>query len=935
MAPLKTYRRIPGPRSTPFVGNALNIGSVQPWLQFEEWAQEYGSLVRFRIFDDEALLVNDPALIRQVLLEQSTRFHKIGQLKPLRPVLTTSVFIAPHREWARRRRQHPFERVDLKSYFAGVLAPMRAHARKRVSAFAASSQPIRVHKEMERLVFELFGIAVLNDPLDDEWWEEWFELLQIGSRRVRSPVPLPVSKRTRDLRKKWFGRLRRRIRARLDTDLSGRDLLDTTLREGHPEDLEHFVTEMGTVFFGGVGAVSTTFTAMLRSLTLYPGIRRALCVGIEGFADAYGQDYSLDELDTFDLLRRTVDESLRLEASVPFFLRAAATDNAQVGGYSIPRGVKVFISPWVLHRTERYWPRPLRFDASRFIEKPAPFSFIPFGAGPRECVGKAFATFCTRVAFATFFESHRPEVDVNTPYARRMDAGNYVPSVTVPGRFPRVDPGPDRGRIRGTNAHTSSFAKAVIEDAHNARAFTVDDIMVNPPGRGVETRFFEPLGMEVTMEDYASQGMDACTLALTQAAMQTLPMHDSNTRWKSPDEARKTLSDLFPGMLEPTVHWPDPTGDQALQLLVTQGIGAHLLKRAPEGGFQVDLRWMGSFAVRKPFLPFGGRLLLGDDLSVRQIEVDGQVTGPDDGMNWKKAKLRIRSAILAEVTIVQHLVLSHFVVNNCCIVASRRVLGPHHPIRRLLLPFHYRGPTINRDALVVNIGYHAMLQRIFGFTWDGMKAFYKAAVKRYRLETFPDELRRRGVEGLAGYPYGSDGLAFWNSAHSYVTRYFDAVGLDHTIPRNPRVARWLKNWDEVCPATVRATTREELIDLCTHQIFNSTAFHAHVGGNLGNYVHDLAFMPAVLRDEKKFADMLPSINTTIQVYMLAVATNLSMPKLMDDWAHLMIETELQQLVRTWQLELGQLGERIARLNAERPMRYPTFEPAHLKLSISF
>jgi cytochrome P450 len=115
-----------------------------------------------------------------------------------------------------------------------------------------------------------------------------------------------------------------------------------------------------------------------------------------------------------------VQEALRLYPPAYTIVRQArADDNA--GGIAVPAGTIVFIAPWVLHRHRRLWPQPDVFDPARFLPgAPAPdrFAYLPFGVGPRVCIGAQFAlTEATLVLAAMLkaFEIERADAEPVMP----------------------------------------------------------------------------------------------------------------------------------------------------------------------------------------------------------------------------------------------------------------------------------------------------------------------------------------------------------------------------------------------------------------------------------------------------------------------------------------------------------------------------------------
>jgi cytochrome P450 len=118
-------------------------------------------------------------------------------------------------------------------------------------------------------------------------------------------------------------------------------------------------------------------------------------------------------VDGLRLTRRVLEESLRLYPPAWGFSRRALEDD-EVCGYRVRRGWLVFVIPFVVHRRPTLWPTPDRFDPERFLpaqvaERPR-FSYIPFGAGPRGCVGHQFAMIEALLILATIAQRYQVEV---------------------------------------------------------------------------------------------------------------------------------------------------------------------------------------------------------------------------------------------------------------------------------------------------------------------------------------------------------------------------------------------------------------------------------------------------------------------------------------------------------------------------------------------
>ena len=114
----------------------------------------------------------------------------------------------------------------------------------------------------------------------------------------------------------------------------------------------------------------------------------------------------LDDLPRLTFTTQAIQETMRLYPSIWAIERRAVSHDV-IGGFAIPAGSSVIISPYVLHRHPRFWPDPERFDPSRFDRpKPSP-AYLPFGAGPRYCVGSEFAMLEARLVVAMVTQAFR------------------------------------------------------------------------------------------------------------------------------------------------------------------------------------------------------------------------------------------------------------------------------------------------------------------------------------------------------------------------------------------------------------------------------------------------------------------------------------------------------------------------------------------------
>ena len=112
------------------------------------------------------------------------------------------------------------------------------------------------------------------------------------------------------------------------------------------------------------------------------------------------------------LVRNVFREALRLYPPITFIPRVALRDT-ELDGIAIKRGTMIMIAPWSIHRHELLWPNPDRFDPDRFAgeREIIPGSYLPFGLGPRICVGAAFATIESALILARLIRRYDFEVE--------------------------------------------------------------------------------------------------------------------------------------------------------------------------------------------------------------------------------------------------------------------------------------------------------------------------------------------------------------------------------------------------------------------------------------------------------------------------------------------------------------------------------------------
>lgn len=150
--------------------------------------------------------------------------------------------------------------------------------------------------------------------------------------------------------------------------------------------------EVMTIFLAGHETTATTLAWAWYQLSLHPEVYRHLEAEVDQVLQ--GRTPGAEDVPRLTFTRMVVDETLRLYPAAWMFARTAVQEDA-VGGYRVPEGQLVMLSPYVLHRRPDLWPNPEAFDPSRFAPERAlhrhKYAYLPFSGGQRVCIGNNFA----------------------------------------------------------------------------------------------------------------------------------------------------------------------------------------------------------------------------------------------------------------------------------------------------------------------------------------------------------------------------------------------------------------------------------------------------------------------------------------------------------------------------------------------------------------
>ena len=429
----KPLEKLPGPQPG-VLGTIGDFLGSQPWQVCARYGREYGGVTLIWLGGSPGLVLNDPTLIEQVLNSRRLEFEKGGIADQIRPSVTNDTsFIAKQSEdWADKRRWDPLEQPWAEDWLAAQLGPMQAAIAESVEALRGGA-PLDLTPTLRRLTFDTFSVALFGEKLPSSMYDDFMLLAKGADARIQAKLPLRFVSQPKgfeEAKARFYGNFLERVSAaRRSPKPQAQDLLSRTLRERPDTNDQVLAHYMGGFYFGGAFSSSTTLVGAFHQLQKYPEAEARLADEAATLAQA---GLTLERLRGAHWSEAVAYEAMRLLPAVRVFTRHPVTDVA-LAGVTLPAGSMVMISNQHLHRDPTHWPNPDAFDPSRWLNGGVardPLGsgyFFPFGRGPRECVGGAFAVAYLQTALLTITARAKFHVDSTAPFEEGFFFGVVLP----------------------------------------------------------------------------------------------------------------------------------------------------------------------------------------------------------------------------------------------------------------------------------------------------------------------------------------------------------------------------------------------------------------------------------------------------------------------------------------------------------------------------
>jgi len=421
--PALSSRAVPGPKGHPIFGNVTEYRGNT--LGFEKHlAQTYGDVVHVRFVDRHAYLISNPDDIRKVLVEEPEKYYKA----PIYQILLTrflgnGLLTSEGDFWKRQRKlaQPAFHTKRIQSY----AETMVNYTQSMLDSWAAG-QVHNVNHDMMRLTLSIVVKSLFNTEIGaeaDRIGEALTTVLEATNEGMQSPlfmlpewIPLPRNMRNKRGVRQLDEIILPIIDERRKSNEDKGDLLSMLLL-AQDEDGNHMTDkqlrdEVVTLVLAGHETTANALTWAWYLLSQHPAIEAKLHAEVDRVLG--GRLPTLEDLRHLEYTNMVFKETMRLYPPIPTYARQSLVP-VELGGYTLPAGSIILISPHVFHKDARWWDNPAQFDPERFSkenEKAIPkYAYLPFSAGPRVCIGNSFAEMEAVLILATMSQQYRLRLD--------------------------------------------------------------------------------------------------------------------------------------------------------------------------------------------------------------------------------------------------------------------------------------------------------------------------------------------------------------------------------------------------------------------------------------------------------------------------------------------------------------------------------------------
>lgn len=436
-------RVAPGPRGDLLLGSSLDL--KQSPLEYVCYLQRaYGDVVRFRIGPSHWYLVSHPDDIWDILVKKAGSFQKPRIARRLwEKFLGDGILTAEGEDWQRLHRlmRPAFHRQRIEAYGEVTVAYTR-----RLLEGWTEGQELEVDDTMVGLTLEIVAKTLFDADVREDAQRVGLAMHVLNEamlEHIYSPLPVPRwwPSQTNKRKLKAIGDIEALVAGfiaeRRATGLDKGDLLSMLVfartEEDEPLSDREVRDQAMTLFFAGHETTAHALSWAWYLLARHPEVTARLQADLDRVTG--GGPLTVAHLRELPYLDMAIKESLRILPSVWVFMKEPVED-VVIGGYKVPKGAQIMISAYAVQHDARWFPSPETFDPERFSPERAKQipngAYVPFNAGQRVCIGKAFAMMELRLIVGTLLQRLTPAIPAGH-VARKQAVMSMQPEGGLPG----------------------------------------------------------------------------------------------------------------------------------------------------------------------------------------------------------------------------------------------------------------------------------------------------------------------------------------------------------------------------------------------------------------------------------------------------------------------------------------------------------------------
>jgi cytochrome P450 len=398
---------------------ARRFRPANPILLFSHLSKEYGDISHYKLGPKHIIFLNSPEYIREVMVVQHANFVKERTQRRAKLLLGEGMITSDGQAQRKQRQvaQPSFHRQRVPAYAQAIIDRAATTRDEWHDGAELNIYREMMHFALGAISSTLFStelgpdVVELNNSMSDIMDVYQAIVLLPGIKALLNIPGTPLRKFVR-ARDRFDAMVYRLIEEHRQTGDRG-DLLSAMLA-AQPEmgwsegDLRDQVL---TVFLAGYETVAIALTWTWYLLAKNPNVLARFHAEIDEVLG--GRRPTYEDIPKLRYIEMVLSESMRLYPPAWAMGREAVAD-FELAPYRLPAGTTVLMSQFVTHRDARFFPDPERFDPERFTPEAKAarprFSYFPFGMGPRQCIGEAFAWMEGILALATFGQKWRMEL---------------------------------------------------------------------------------------------------------------------------------------------------------------------------------------------------------------------------------------------------------------------------------------------------------------------------------------------------------------------------------------------------------------------------------------------------------------------------------------------------------------------------------------------